>query len=49
MDLLPGYLRVIGSATHTWTTLTNVPAVVDFQNAITDPIVDGARFFRLKK
>ena len=35
--------------TNSWTTLTNVPAIVDLQNTVTNPISGGARFFRLKK
>ncbi len=34
---------------NSWVTLTNVPAIVDLQNAITNPASDGARFYRLKK
>ncbi len=34
---------------NSWTTVTNVPAIVNLQNAITNPASDGARFFRLKK
>jgi len=34
---------------ESWTTLTNVPAIVDLQNAVTNPISDGAKFYRLKK
>jgi pimeloyl-ACP methyl ester carboxylesterase len=37
------------TATNSWTPVTNVPAVVDLQNAITNPISGGARFYRLKK
>ena len=35
--------------TNSWTTLTNVPAIVNLQNAVTNPISNGARFYRLKK
>lgn len=35
--------------TNAWTTLTNAPAIVDLQNAVTNPISAGARFYRLKK
>lgn len=35
--------------TNSWTTLTNAPAIVDLQNAVTNPISGGARFYRLKK
>ena len=34
---------------NSWTTLTNIPAIVNLQNAVTNPISDGARFYRLKK
>jgi hypothetical protein len=34
---------------NSWTTLPNVPAIVNLQNAITNPASDGARFYRLKK
>ena len=37
------------AATNTWTAVTNVPSVVDLQNAVTNPISGGARFYRLKK
>ena len=37
------------ATTNSWTTVTNVPAVVDLQNAVTNPISGGARFYRLKK
>ena len=37
------------AATNIWTTVTNVPAVLDFQNVITNPIIGGEKFFRLKK
>lgn len=36
-------------ATNSWTAVTNVPAVVDLQNTVTNPISGEARFFRLKK
>ena len=32
-----------------WTVVTNVPAIVNLQNAVTNPASDGARFFRLMK
>jgi len=32
-----------------WTTITDVPAIVNLQNAITNPISDGMRFYRLKQ
>jgi hypothetical protein len=34
---------------NSWVTLTNVPAIVNLQNAVTNPASDGARFYRLKK
>lgn len=34
---------------NSWTTVTNVPAIVDLQNTVTNPAADGARFYRLKK
>src|SRR5665213_1480764 len=34
---------------NSWMTLTNVPAIVNLQNTITNPASDGARFYRLKK
>jgi pimeloyl-ACP methyl ester carboxylesterase len=34
---------------NSWTALTNVPAIVNLQNAITNSISDGARFYRLKQ
>ncbi len=34
---------------NSWTTLPNVPAIVNLQNAVTNPVSDGARFYRLKK
>jgi hypothetical protein len=35
--------------TNSWTAVTNAPAIVDLQNAVTNPISGGAQFFRLKK
>jgi hypothetical protein len=32
-----------------WMTLPNVPAIVNLQNAVTNPISDGMRFYRLKQ
>jgi pimeloyl-ACP methyl ester carboxylesterase len=34
---------------NSWTTLPDVPAIVNLQNTITNPISDGARFYRLVK
>jgi hypothetical protein len=34
---------------NSWVTLTNVPAIVNLQNAITNPASGEARFYRLKK
>lgn len=35
--------------TNLWTAVANVPAIVNLQNAVTNPASDGARFYRLKK
>ena len=35
--------------TNSWTAVPNVPAIVNLQNAVTNPVSDGARFYRLKK
>jgi hypothetical protein len=32
-----------------WTTLTDVPAIMNNQNTVTNPVVDDRRFYRLKK
>jgi len=32
-----------------WVALTNVPAIVNLQNAVTNPVSGGAVFYRLKK
>ena len=37
------------TGTNSWATVTNVPAIVDFQNTVTNPITPGSRFYRLKK
>lgn len=34
-------------APHSWTTVTNVPAIVNFEYSITNPITADARFYRL--
>jgi hypothetical protein len=34
---------------NSWSTLTNVPAIVNLQNTITNPISNGMLFYRLKK
>jgi pimeloyl-ACP methyl ester carboxylesterase len=34
---------------NSWVTLTNVPAIVNLQNAVTNPVSGGAQFYRLKK
>jgi hypothetical protein len=34
---------------HSWTPLTNIPTIVNFQNTVTNPIVGGSQFYRLKK
>jgi hypothetical protein len=35
--------------TNSWTAVPIVPAIVNLQNAVTNPVSDGARFYRLKK
>ena len=35
--------------TNSWTAVPNVPAIMNLQNAVTNPAADGARFYRLKK
>jgi hypothetical protein len=37
------------TAPDSWTTVTNVPAFIDFQTMVTNPITTGSRFYRLKK
>ena len=37
------------NVTDSWLAVTNVPAVVDLQNTVTNPISGEARFYRLKK
>lgn len=32
-----------------WTTVTNVPAIANLQNTVTNPAAGGTRFYRLKK
>jgi pimeloyl-ACP methyl ester carboxylesterase len=34
---------------NSWMIVTNVPAIVNFQNTVTNPVSSGARFYRLKK
>ena len=34
---------------NSWVTLTNVPAIVNLQNTVTNPISDSMRFYRLKQ
>ncbi len=34
---------------NSWVTLTNVPAIVNLQNAITNPVSGGLQFYRLKQ
>lgn len=34
---------------NTWTTLTNVPAIVNLQNVISNSITGGSEFYRLKQ
>ena len=35
--------------TNSWTAITNVPAIVNLQNAVTNSASAGAKFYRLKK
>jgi pimeloyl-ACP methyl ester carboxylesterase len=35
--------------TNSWTAIPNVPAIVNLQNTVTNPISGGAQFYRLKK
>ena len=35
--------------TNSWTAVTNVPAIVNLQNTVTNPASDGSRFYRLRK
>ena len=35
--------------TNSWAPVTNAPAIVDFQNTVTNPISAGSRFYRLNK
>jgi hypothetical protein len=37
------------AAPNSWTTLTNLPAIVNLQNAVTNPVSGGAQFYRLKQ
>lgn len=37
------------TGTNSWAPLTNVPAIVNFQNTVTNPITAGSRFYRLNK
>ena len=37
------------AAPNSWTTLTNVPAIVNLQNTVTNPVSNGMRFYRLKQ
>jgi hypothetical protein len=34
---------------NSWTTLPNVPAIVNLQNAVTNPVSGGVQFYRLKQ
>ena len=34
---------------NSWMTLPNVPAIVNLQNAVTNPVSAGAQFYRLKQ
>jgi pimeloyl-ACP methyl ester carboxylesterase len=34
---------------NSWVTLTNVPAIMNLQNAVTNPVSGGAQFYRLKQ
>ena len=37
------------TGTNSWAPVTNVPAIVDFQNAVTNQVSAGSRFYRLRK
>ena len=37
------------TGTNSWAPVTNVPAIVNFQNTVTNPISAGSRFYRLNK
>jgi len=37
------------TGTNAWAPVTNVPAIVDFQNMVTNEISAGSRFYRLKR
>jgi hypothetical protein len=37
------------TVTNSWTTVTNVPTIVNLENTVTDSISGGARFYRLKQ
>jgi hypothetical protein len=37
------------TGTNTWAAVTNVAAIVDFQNTVTNAVTGGSRFYRLKK
>jgi hypothetical protein len=36
------------TGTNSWAPITNVAAIVDFQNTVTNAISGGSRFYRLK-
>jgi hypothetical protein len=37
------------TGTNSWAPVTNVPAIVDFQNTVTNQVSAGSRFYRLRK
>jgi pimeloyl-ACP methyl ester carboxylesterase len=37
------------TGTNSWAPVTNVPAILDFQNTVTNEISAGSRFYRLKR
>jgi len=37
------------TGTNSWAPVTNVPAIVDFQNAVTNQVSAGSQFYRLRK
>ena len=37
------------TGTNSWSAVTNTPAIVELQNAITNGISTGSRFYRLRK
>jgi hypothetical protein len=37
------------SANNSWTPVTNAPAIVDFQNTITNALFQPSQYYRLRK